>query len=269
MIGGRLEALVTVPSGVEISATNNGGGPTTVTITAGTYTLTSLCAHVQTQLTSARAPLSGAWSVSLSTGASGTGLVTIAMSAGTLSITWTSTLLRDLLGFTATITAQTTSTGTLQARGLWLPKCPLNLDGDPDAAPKATDLRTTTSPTGVVLGLKGTSMYRHRNLSWSHVSRRYTHRAAEVTAGESLEQWLDDTQYGDGHAWFTVANPFHVYWDNAGTDRAVGYVLNSGAGPTVGWSLTGVTGIDQIVKRRADGWLGIWSVTLPQIVSAG
>lgn len=269
MIGGRLEAFITVPSGVEVAATNNGGGPTTVTITAGTYTPTSLCAHVQTRLTAARSPVAGAWSVSLSTGASGTGLVAIAMSAGTFSITWTSTLLRDALGFTATITTQTSVTGTLQARGLWLPKCPLDLEGDPDAAPKATDLRTTISPTGVVLGLKGTSLYRHRSIRWSHVLRRYVIKAAESTANESLEQWLDDTQFGDGHEWFGVAAPFLAYYDSAGTDRAVGYALNAGAGPTAGWSLTGVNGIDGCATRKAEGWTGVWSVVFPQIVTAG
>lgn len=269
MIGGRLEAFITVPSGVGISATNNGGGPTTITITAGTYTPTTLCAHVQTRLTADRAPSAGAWSVALSTGASGTGLVTIAMSAGTFSIAWTSTILRDLLGFTANITAQTSATGTGQHRGLWLPKAPLDIEGDPDAAPKATDLRTTTSPSGLVIGLKGTRMYRHKALRWSHVLRRYTIKAAEVTANESLEQWLDDTQFGEGHAWFGVVSPFRAYWDSAGSDRAVGYALNAGAGPTAGWSLTGVSSLDSVITRKAEGWTGIWSVAFPQIVSAG
>ena len=269
MIGGRLEAFITVPSGVEISATNNGGGPTTVTITAGTYTPTTLCAHLATRLTAARAPSSGTWSVALSTGASGTGLVTIAMSAGTYSIAWTSTVLRDVLGFTANITTQTSATGTGHHRGLWLPKAPLDVEGDPDAAPKLTDLRTTTSPTGGTIGLKGTGMRRHRNVRWSHVLRRYAIKAAEVTANESLEQWLDDTQFGDGHAWFRVAAPFLAYWDNAGSDRAVGYVLNAGAGPTAGWSLTGISGVDQVLAKRSEGWTGVWSATFPQIVSAG
>jgi hypothetical protein len=190
------------------------------------------------------------------------------MSAGTFSITFTTALLATLLGFVTNITSQTSATGSYHHRGLWLPKCPLDLDGDPDAAPKATDLRTTTSPTGVVIGLKGTKMYRHKNVRWSHVLRRSVIKTAEVTINESLEQWLDDTQFGEGHAWFGVASPFRAYYDLAGVERAVGRARGVD-GPTAGWSLTGVSSLDGVISKRTEGWTGVWSVAFPQIVTAG
>lgn len=234
--GGRLEAFITVPSGVSISVTNNGGGPTTVNITAGSYAPTSLCAHIASALTAQRAPSSGSWSVTLSTGSAGTGQVTIAMSAGTFSITWTSTVLRDLLGFTGNITTQTSSTGANACRGLWLPKCPMMIEGHPASKGTSTDARSTMSPTGKSLTLKGTTKYRRRGLVWSHVANAQYREAAAAVTYSSLEQWITDTQWGDGHAWFTPGSAFQIYWSNNGTDELVGKDLNSGSGPTYGWT---------------------------------
>lgn len=269
--GGRLEAFFTVPSAVTISVTNNGGGPTSVSIAAGSYTITSFCTYLQSALTTQRAPSSGAWSVSVSTGASGTGLVTIAMSAGTYSITWTSTLLRDLLGFTATITTQTSVTGTINARGLWLPKCPANVDGDPDVAPPTVPLSSVESPYGAVTTYSsGGYSYSHDRLNYSHVTRDRAHETAATTTYASFQQWLKDTQWAQGHSWFSVGSRFQVYWDNAGTDRILGYELNSNTGPTNGWSFSPpIVKLTDHVKMASSPWLGMWRIELPRIVSAG
>ena len=53
---GRIEAQFTVPASTTIEVTNNGGGPTTVTIAAGTYFMTTFVAYLQTALTAQRAP---------------------------------------------------------------------------------------------------------------------------------------------------------------------------------------------------------------------
>ncbi len=268
---GRLEGIFTVPTAITASVTNNGGGPTAVTFAAGTYTPTSFATYMQTALTAQRAPSGGAWTVSLSTGSSGTGLVTIAMSSGTYSITWSSTALRDLLGFTATITTQTSVTGTINHRGLWLPGCPFNCDGDPDRAPEATDTRSSKGPTGTVMTLSGTQRYEHTGLKWSHVLRARTWEGAASPAYSSFQAWVRDTQFGSGHAWFVPGSAFQIYWDNNGTDRIVGYDLNSGSGPTYGWKCSpAIARLDAHAKVVVPGWVGgLYAIEIPGVTSEG
>lgn len=269
---GRLEGFMTMPTSVSASVTNNGGGPTTVNFTAGSYTITSLCTHIQSALTSQRAPSSGSWSVSVSTGSSGTGKVTISMSSGTFSITWSSTDLRDVLGFTANITSQTSSTGSNNARGLWLPDCPVTISngGDPDSAPKTTDMRGVQSPYGVVTSYLNASFYGHDGLNYSHVARNKAWKTAESTTYESLQSWIDDTQFGAGHSWFSVGSPFLAYWSSNGSDRAIGYELNAGAGPSAGWYFSPpIVKPSDHIKQVQEPWLGIVRVSLPGIVSSG
>ncbi|HEY9466583.1 MAG TPA: hypothetical protein VIR54_25990 [Vicinamibacterales bacterium] len=82
---GRVEALINVPSGVTASATNSGGGPTAVSLTAGSYywtaagTVSGLAAHIESQLNATLAPSVGAWDVSLSPT---TGLIAIDCTSG-------------------------------------------------------------------------------------------------------------------------------------------------------------------------------------------
>lgn len=268
--GGRFEAFFTVPASTSISVTNNGGGPTTVTLTAGTYTITSLCAHLQSALTSQRAPSSGAWSVSVSTGPSGTGKVTIAMSAGTFSIAWTSTNLRDLLGFTANVSSVASATGTTSARGLWLPKCPLHFSGsDPLRAPRVTDLRGVIGPTGKTTAYVGSSMYRHRGLRYSHVLRERCYEGSASTAYSTWQAWLDDTQFGAGHPWFAPGSTFQIYWqDSTGADVLVGRDLHSNTGPAHGWAFDPPI-VECAPRPAADGLLAYWTIEIAGIVSEG
>lgn len=157
-------------------------------------------------------------------------------------------------------------TGAKQARGLWIPDAPLTLDGDPRRAPKVSDLRTTTSPTGAVYGLVGNVFYRHKNVAWSHVAAGLVWESSAVLANGSWETFFTDTQLALGPTtWFSPASPVQVY-DHTG--RVVGSDLNSGAGPTGGWQMTGVSTTEE---RRVDrgGWTGLWAVELPELVSSG
>lgn len=269
MIAGRWEAFFTVPSSITASV-DGGSGAQTVTWAAGSYTPTSFIAYTQTALTAQAPPAAGSWSVSLSTGTGGTGLVTIARSTGSYSITWTSTALRDMLGFVADITSQTSVTGTNHHGGLWLPDCPLTLDAHPSRAPKQTDNRASESPSGSVITIGGTKKYQHKNVAYSHVPASRIWIGEETTGGASLEQWLDDTQFGDGHSWFSRGSAFQVYWNNGATDTIVGYDLNSGSGSTSGWYFSPcIEDIHNHVSRSSDQWLGMWSVRFPRIVSPG
>ncbi len=258
-VAGRLEAFFTVPSSVTISA-DTGSGFQTVNITAGSYTATTFATHLQARL-DADAPPSG-WSVSMS---ATTGLVTINTAVSPWSITFTSTALRDMIGFAGNISSVSTGqTGTLCHRGVWLPDCPLLMDGDPARAPLVSDLRRTRSPDGNVISHIGNTSYRHRGLAWTHVARAKMWEAVGLVKG-SYEQWFKDSQLGVGHAWFTPGSAFHVI--NHDSIR-LGADLNSGSGPTAGWKISeGPTSIEQTMSERP--WVGQWRVEFGSIESPG
>lgn len=257
-----------------MSATTTSGGPTSIPITAGTYTPTSYCAHVQTQLNATRTPAE--WVVTLSTGSSGTGLVTIDNPNTTWALTFTTAAIGTVMGFAGNIASGTVAvTGTTQHRGLWMPDCPSTVDGHIDMGAKETDARTTVGPWGATTTYKSTRLYAHTGLRYSHVPEHRIREAAAVASSStlthgSLEQWIDDTQISEGHAWFSAGSAFQAYWDSNGTDRLIGKDMNSGAGPVYGWTFVPcVAAINDHIKRVSGQWLGMWSVDLPPIVSRG
>lgn len=254
---GHVEGRFTIPAGITIAATTNAGGPTAVPITAGDYYLDEFITQFDADLESARTVTAGNWTVTRSSGAGASGLVTIAVTAGTYSITWTSTLLRDLLGFSGNITTQTTFTGTSMPRGLWLPDCPVTCDGRIAAAPLVTDLRQSETPTGRVYGHVGNSKYQHRNVMWSHcpTSRVWD---ADETYGESLETFLTNVQWGAGHSWFSPSSKVRI---TAHTGSLIG------AAYVTGWYLKGATSMESVVSRVTDGWDGLFAARFESIVT--
>lgn len=266
--GGRVEGFLTVPSGATIAATNSGGTGTSVSLTAGSYSVSSYLAMLQSRLNAVRTPAN--WTVTLSSGRASTGLVTIDCTGETYAITWTTAAAGTAAGFSGAITSTSDpSVSTVSPPGLWLPDCPLTVDGHPDIANKQTDSRTTEGPWGETTTYKNTHSYQHTGWKYSHVPVERI-REATNAAGQSLEQWLNDTQFGDGHAWFTPGSKFQIYWDSNGTDRLVGLDMNSGAGPTYGWSFSpAITSLQDLIKRSGGEWLGMWSVDFPRIVSRG
>lgn len=191
----------------------------------------------------------------------------VTASTDTWSLAWTSTDLRDLLGFTADISGvQSAQTGTQQARGVWFPDCPLSIDGDPAQAPKVTDKRSTISPTGTQFSLVGNSYRRHRGVMWTHVPRASTWESAATYTNASYETFANDCFYGLGHAWFTPSSPVQIYWNDAGTDRAVGYTYNSSAG-MAGWYVVNVDSTEP--RPSVDGWTGLFRIEFGDIVGVG
>jgi hypothetical protein len=262
---GRIEAQMTVPSSVSINATNSGGGPTAVSITAGTYYISDLVTHVQTRLNSVRTPAN--WTVTLSTGVSGTGRVTINWTgAGTYSIAWTAngTTLRDVLGFTGDLTGVTqgvASVSTKQARGLWIPDCPLNLATDTPRSPIATDAMPVVSPRGDVQVLVGNSMYKHTALRYSNVLEAKVWEAAAAIANASWETFWKDAYLGQGSiSWFTAGSKMKIV-DHAGR------TLGSDAAIS-GWKATRGP-FDTLPKKVDRAWAGMWAIEIPELVSAG
>lgn len=163
-------------------------------------------------------------------------------------------------------THMTSQTSTQQAKGLWLPDCPINLDRDPEQAPRASDLRTSESPTGVVLGLCGNFKYRHTGLVYSHVPRAQAWDSAATYANGSWEEFFYETQMGLGSSFFTPASPLQFYWDNAGVQTLLGAQGNSGAG-LAGWTITDLSSIEP--KQPAGQWTGLFRIDIGTVVSSG
>ena len=249
---GYVESVLTVPAGTTLSAVNAGGGPTSVSLTAGSYYLSELCSHLKTVLDAQRT--GATWTVTLSTV---TGLVTISTSSGTFSITWTTAALGTLLGH-STITAQTSVTGATAAHGIFVPDRPLNIDDDPRAAPMLTDLRETDSPTGFGLGIVGNAKYAHSNLRWARVSReRYLDTDSGVTP--SWERFVKNTQLGQGHSWFTPRSKVKI------SDQSAA-LIGSTASVTKWW----FRGVNRVTAKKHDeAWTGAWLIEVPGLVSDG
>ena len=146
-------------------------------------------------------------------------------------------------------------------RAVWFPDCTLDMEGDPERAPTVTDSRSTMSPTGQVLPLVGNTFRRHRGIVWSHVPRERVWDAEATYENASWEEFLIDTQFGLGHAWFTPGAPIQIYDHNGlqvGVDASV-----------AGWYMIGVTSVEPRRAAGGENWVGYWRIEIPQIVAVG
>jgi len=254
MSHGRAEAQITVPSGgwaVSVAITAVGGSPFTVTMPAGTYYPTDFLSSWQTQLDAATGA-DGAFTVSGSFGESGTGLVTIAHATQTITVTWTSTAIRDVLGFTGTLTpAALTFTGTPNMRWRWLPgaEAPFAY-GNSDEGHTETDMGITESPRGDVKAL----VYNTRQVlpfaRWSHVLVANARIQAETTVGASFEQWWRWTQGGE-LTYFEPLSPVRLYWDASVASYKT-------------YRITGQRGTE--MPRVVEEWNGLYTINLTRLV---
>jgi hypothetical protein len=259
---GRVEALIVVQTGgAAVSATNSVGGPSSCTPAAGSYYLTAaggvsgLLATLQTALNAGRP---SGWTVGMSTN----GVVTINCSSGPYAVTFTSTPLRDLLGFAGNISSTSSpSVASKQARGVWYSDCPLRLAGDPRMAPKQTDMVTLTVPPGNAVGLVSNVMRRHRGLVWSAVPAARFREASAALVNASWETFVDDTQIGQGHAWFTPSSKVQVYYLEGSTDTLVGTDAS-----VSGWFLP-VRGVESSLVSQ--GWTGLHRIEIGDITTGG
>lgn len=144
----KYEGMITVPSGGYTMTVTDAGGTSAVTVAAaGDYYLTSttsLLSAIASAL-NADATLSATYTITLDdnddNSASSTGRVTIATSSSMSAITWTSTALRDLLGFSGSeVISSGTVTADYHSRYLYLPNtkrsnalCPDGDDGLPES----------------------------------------------------------------------------------------------------------------------------------------
>jgi hypothetical protein len=236
-------------------------------VTVGAGVCSGMSASLSTTVQNFANAINASWSVSLS---STTGLISIGWTGyatPTWSIFWTSTDLRDLLGFTANISSVTTTqTGTKAARGCWLPDCPLYMESDPTQAPRKTDLRQSESPTGITLGLAGNSKYRHKGLRWNAVPQAQVWESKATYQYGSWEAFCKDAIFGLGHSWFVPSSRIQVYFDSAGTATALGSAFNSNAGVS-GWFPKGIDECNP--PLTSPPYMGLYRIEIPEVVTDG
>lgn len=258
MANGKLEARITFTTAqvMTVAITAIGGSPFTVTVAAGSYFPTALLTELKTQLDAASGA-DGTFTVSGSIGESGTGLVTISHTVETFTITWTtSTELRDVLGFTGTLTpAALTFTGTKHMRGVWLPTYAINAPRGSNAGHYETNRSELVAPDGTVSAMVYGTGQRRRviGIEWAVVTHARALVTGETTAGESFEQWWLDTHSGL-YVYFPPAPQVRVYWNADAT-----WTGAESVGITI--YLTGRTATD-LVRGGSGNWIGIWTVTL-------
>lgn len=211
----KLEGRITADAAWVISVTETTPPATdaAITVAAGDYYLTSttsLLTTLQTAL-NASGTLSGTYTVSVADDAdTDTGKVTIAATGvGNISIAWTSTDIRDRLGFTGNVSAATTHTGTEQAEYLWLPSVGrdesfLAPDGDEGISEFDTVVNLSTDGT-MVAGQQNERKF--DVLGFSMVIGSKTWIAHEVTVNESLQKFHRDV--------IGIGKPFRYHKDRS------------------------------------------------------
>jgi len=224
----KFEGRLTVPTGGYVMTVTDSGGTAAVTVlAAGDYypnSSTAFLAAIAAALT-ANATLAGTYTCTSDDDASSsTGRVTITCSGGgNPTIVWTSTALRDALGFTAGLSGAATYTSTNACPYIFLPDVARAYPMAPDGSRGVpiTDGTFTQAPSGQAKVLTYAERYVDA-LEFQLLSGRKARAQFETYTGESLESW-----------WRLVLSrglPFRYHYDRA-TDGA--YVTYRCAQPSV------------------------------------
>jgi hypothetical protein len=263
---GKLERLIEVPTGDYTLTLTETGGVTGQAVTAAAgetsflssaYTGTggtgnSFLAQLQADLTT----IGHEYAVTIGAGEDGTGKVTIDRTGSSnFAVVWTSTELRDLLGFSqGNLTGANAYTGASQAQGLWLPNAPMNsLFGASDKGFYETDAMATESPSGAVKAFFANKKQVNQ-IRWAGVSHAKCRASAEATPNESFEQFWLDCILGE-KAWAAgPCGPIRVYWDAGDNATYADYKV-------VGNAMRGFN-----PAKLEEGWLGLWEVGLDRMV---
>lgn len=208
------------------TGTTNGGA--TWTVAAGTYYLTTT--------NGANSPLTTTFKTALDTAIggppvttitiddntdSGTGKTSIAFDGGA-NITWTSTDIRDYLGFTGNLSSGTLHVSTNHCRYLWLPNvgrtdtlAPEPTTGATDLGVRERDLTGSMSPSGYMVRLSYNTRYKD-TFKWAFVQGKKAFIADESVTNESFEKFYEDV-VGKGRPfrYHSDRSSDSVYWTMA------------------------------------------------------
>lgn len=209
----KLELRIIVPTGGwAITLTDADGAGVALTFPAGTYYLTSVApggtlsflAQLALTLTNGAGVT---YTCTLDDNVDGsTGKVTITVSSGTFTITWTTTTIRDYLGFTGASTASsgTSAVSPNQVRNLWLPNVqrepqtpdPVLGEASADFGRPESDYMLTIAPSGVA-NRSIFSVRRLDKLVFNPTLGQRLWLALEQVVNESFERfWIDWTASG-------------------------------------------------------------------------
>lgn len=197
---GKLEARVTVPTGgYSVAVTEVGGGAGgTATIPAGDYYVSSgdtladdLLQEWADQI-NGLAGTSGTYTVSSTNmGENDSGKVVISATGITsFGISWTSTVLRDLLGWTGNISGSLSYTAPEHCEAIWIPNCEYENEngGSTFAGWDESDLRGQESAAGHTFVLTG-QRKEVQFLRWRAISRSKIWIVNESTVNESMQSF--------------------------------------------------------------------------------
>lgn len=250
---GRVETLWTFTANQTGTVTDSGGGPAAWIVAAGSYRPYEAVAALQAAVIAATGAVGNNFTATISDGEGGTGRVTLNNTSTPWSLAFTTTALRDAIGFSANIAAVSSAqTGTC-ARGLWLPGTPkFSMYGDGAGGSIETDLRTTVSPNGFVNTLYGSKRRVHRNLLWTGVANNRAMAHHESVANESFESFFLDAATGRVSSYIPVGTYVYLVWD-ADVDSTY-------ARGRLQWSA------DFDLETMVAGWTGRYNVRLPPLV---
>lgn len=249
----RWEAEIVVPTGgwdvalVEAAPFSDSG---TVTVTAGTYTWATFLAELVTRLDAAA---SGSYTVTLSDGVVGTGRATItATDPNDFSLTWTDTDLRDLLGYTATLSGGQIYVSPAHVKGMWLPDCfhlcSVQFNDEIDMSDMSV-LETPDASNASYLTYNRKRVL--PDLRYQTVTRQRARVAGELYANESFSQFWKDV-INDDQSYFRTGK-VRIFPD-ADTD-ATSYQYWVGKGMR-----------DNRPVNVREGWQHLWNITIPRLV---
>lgn len=241
---GRLDGRITVSG--SMTATVGAG---TATITPSTYYLTEFLAEVGSRFATASGT---SCTATCGSGENGTGLVTLTFGVAK-AVTWVTTALRDILGYTGDLSSGTTHVATTHVRNTWLPNCAYNsLNGITSAfrGYRVADLRTAENAAGYVWNHMGQEKEVNW-LRWSAVSRAKTWAANETTVNASWERFARDAIWGVA-SWGTPGGPLRFFPD-------------AGSATYAQYTVAGYTEIQP--RPYHEGWAGgPWTIELPRLV---
>jgi hypothetical protein len=257
---GSIEALITVPSGGWTVSVNDGGGADIATVPAGTYYPTEFRAAFITALNTATGKT---FTISGSFLSFGTGIVSaLSINVGTYTLTWTSTEIRDILGFTGNLTpAAATFAGTNGHKGLFLPDC--QFYGD-DLTPTTdghlrTDARFSKGPTGTVTSFEGNGYTSHRGVRMT-LSKDWAidgSSSTRISYQQFLREWMGGLSYFPFSS-AGIAPTWRIYRDASAS-------LIFGASGSTG-VYSAIVSPDLGLKRIDPGWDGLWEATIAELV---
>lgn len=218
---GRVEAKTTIPvGGASFTMAVTGLGGTSVrTVAAGVYSPSELLAAVEAELEAGEIALGGAtgYSVIGGFGEGGTGRASLIHNSAThFAITaWGSTLLRDWLGFSTTLSGAFSYTGPAACQAVWMAPCDFDRPRGLAAGPLHLDRNVNVAPTGAIsaLGFGYPTRRKLGRVTWHNVGVTKALEAYETVVGDSFEAWFVNTHGGRVSSLFGMAPLVRFYPD--------------------------------------------------------